>query len=363
LALTYDTADAAQPFGLMHQMWALAETSDADFLRDTISHVRLADELGYDSVWLAEHHYVRDAPFYSRLPDPELLIARLIPDTERIRLATGIKILYLDDPARAVERLRLLDLLSDRRVLFGLGQGSPDELGTATLSTDERRQRFRERLQTFTRYLEDGIVGDDLLIAPDVSIDPARAIWVGVRDPVSIALAAQLRTNFIVGEAEPAVQQAKLIERYRSSGGRGETRGARLVCIAERERDALFAARDPARRLFAAFSSGDYYQQAVGDGALPAQAPVTERELLERIEFAVGTPEMVTERLAEYVTVTGVDALNIVVHAPGMANGDAQRSLELFMAEVAPQLESLLRPEGTGDGNGREPQHGGPSQC
>jgi len=83
-----DIEEPLARFGIMHQMWALSDERDERFLSETIEDVRLADSLGYDSIWLAEHHYVRNDSFYSRLPDPELLIARLISETKRIRLAT-----------------------------------------------------------------------------------------------------------------------------------------------------------------------------------------------------------------------------------------------------------------------------------
>src|SRR5258707_1293622 len=60
------------PFGLMHQMWAPPEVADEDFFRATIEDIVLADELGFDSAWIAEHHYVRPGPVYSPLPDAEV---------------------------------------------------------------------------------------------------------------------------------------------------------------------------------------------------------------------------------------------------------------------------------------------------
>ena len=358
-------SDFLGPFGIMHQMWTLPSDSDAEFLEQTIDDIRLGDELGYDSVWIAEHHYVRDAPFYSRLPDPEILIARLIGETQRIRLATGIKILYLDEPARVVERLRLLDILSGQRVLYGLGQGSPDELGTIKLTTEERRQGFRAKLRDFSRYLETGRITDEVRIVPNVEVPASATIWVGVRDSVTIAQAAELGMNFIVGEAEPGVRQAKLISAYRDAGGTGETRGARLVCVAETEEEAFQAAVAPGRRLFDQFSGQGYYQEAVAAGALPEEHPRDLREMLERIEYVVGTPDVVAEQLAAYVATTGVDALNILVHSPGMEAAAARRSLELFAVEVAPRL--LRLPIFGGDGTTAVeltvPRHGGVPQC
>ena len=123
-----------RPFGLMHQMWQLPGDSAARFFAETVEDVAYADELGFDSVWLAEHHYARPhRRYFSRVPDADMFLARLVPETARIRLGTGIKILPLDEPERIAERIFLLDALSGGRVGCGLGQGSPDEMGVRTL--------------------------------------------------------------------------------------------------------------------------------------------------------------------------------------------------------------------------------------
>jgi alkanesulfonate monooxygenase SsuD/methylene tetrahydromethanopterin reductase-like flavin-dependent oxidoreductase (luciferase family) len=62
--------------GIMHQVWGTAEEPHADILGQVLEDVALADELGYDSVWLAEHHLRRPAkPFYGRLPDEAVRLA------------------------------------------------------------------------------------------------------------------------------------------------------------------------------------------------------------------------------------------------------------------------------------------------
>ena len=338
------------PFGLMHQMWAPPDVADEDFFRATIEDIVLADELGFDSAWIAEHHYVRPGPFYSRLPDAELLLAALAPQTARIRLATGIKLLILDDPERVAEKARLLSLLSGGRMLLGLGQGSPDELGVRQLSVDEKRAMFRDRLQRLAGYLEGRPdmrerSASGLTITPDWPLKVSDAVWVGVRDDVSVAHAARLGANFLVGEAELAVKQAPYVARYRSAGGLGEARGARLVCVAETAEQALDDVDRPARLLHAAFSKGRYHQEMAAAGLLPAasaEADLTLRQILGRLEYAAGTAAEVTRQLTGYIQATGVDALNIVVHAPGIARQAARRSLRMFMADVAPALLPAL---------------------
>jgi alkanesulfonate monooxygenase SsuD/methylene tetrahydromethanopterin reductase-like flavin-dependent oxidoreductase (luciferase family) len=331
----------------MHQMWAPQGTADADFFSATTQDIVLADELGFDSVWIAEHHYVRPGPFYSRLPDAELLLAMLVPRTRKIRLATGIKLLILDDPERVAEKARLLSLLSGGRMLLGLGQGSPDELGVRQLSTDEKRAIFRERLDELVSHLEGSPAPSGLAITPACPLTVAEAVWVGVRDETSVAHAARIGANFLVGEAELAAKQAPYVGNYRSSGGLGEARGARLVCVAETREQALADVEGPARLLHDAFSKGRYHQEMAAAGLLSpvsgaGEGGLTLLDILGRLEYAVGTAADVATLLLDYITTTGVNALNIVVHAPGIAQQAARRSMRLFMADVASALLPAL---------------------
>ncbi|MCU1697613.1 MAG: luciferase family protein [Mycobacterium sp.] len=337
------TNEIQLPFGLMHQMWAVRGQSDASLLRQTAEDIVLADELGYDSVWIAEHHYVRDGEFYSRLPDSEVFIASLIARTKRIRLATGIKLMVLDRAERIAEKLMLLHLLSDGRVIYGLGQGGPEELGIRSLSVEEKRQQFRAGLEELAGYLRGTQVDGRLQLTPTVPLAPEQYLWAAVRDSESIAHASREGANIIVGEAEIAIRQAPIIEQYRRAGGTGEARGARLVCIAETIEEAMADVREPAERLHAQFAKLKYMQEAAALGLYDGDLDGANAEqMLRNLEYAVGTPERVTVELRDYIETTGICALNIMVHAPGLSQTAAQRSLRMFMAEVAPSLLPAL---------------------
>src|SRR4051812_14085944 len=89
------------PFGLMDQGWGAPEASDADILKATLDTIRLADELGFDSAWVGEHHHRKDdAAFYGRFPAPELVLAHAAALTNRIHFGTGVRILSTTPPQR-----------------------------------------------------------------------------------------------------------------------------------------------------------------------------------------------------------------------------------------------------------------------
>ncbi len=93
--------------------------SVADVLSDAVALAALADELGFDVLWLAEHHNTD----WNRCTDPLTLLAYLAAHTERIRLGTAVVNLVLHHPTAVAERATLVDVLSGGRLELGIGRG------------------------------------------------------------------------------------------------------------------------------------------------------------------------------------------------------------------------------------------------
>src|SRR5690242_10029917 len=98
-------------FGVMN-LFPAEGGDDADVLRDTLQEIQLADELGFDSCWLAEHHFSR----YGILGNPLVLGTALAERTKRITIGTAVVVLPLHDPLRVAEDAALLDILSNGRL-------------------------------------------------------------------------------------------------------------------------------------------------------------------------------------------------------------------------------------------------------
>ncbi len=92
-------------------------------LHEALDQVVLADELGFDHAWEVEHHFLEE---YSHSSAPEVFLACAAARTSRIRLSHGIRqvIPHYNHPARTAEALATLDLMSDGRVDFGVGEGA-----------------------------------------------------------------------------------------------------------------------------------------------------------------------------------------------------------------------------------------------
>ena len=220
--------------GILHQMWAEASISDRNCLMDAADDVRLADELGYESFWFGEHHYNRHKPFFGRVPVPELLIARLASETQQIHLGTGVKVLALEAPSRFAEKMALLDMLTDGRAVFGIGEGTKGSF----FVEEERGPNFRAALTELMACLRDEPSEDHPALTPAPMRDLTQLIWTAVRNWESISLTAELGLNFATGQGDLGPDQRVWVDMYRQAGGTGEARGYRLVLVAETDAEA-----------------------------------------------------------------------------------------------------------------------------
>lgn len=129
-------------FGVFYEMQLPKPWLPGDERRlfhEALAQVELADRLGYDYAWEVEHHFLDE---YSHSSAPEVFLAAAAARTSRIRLGHGIRqvIPNYNHPARTAEALATLDIMSDGRVDFGIGEGATRlELGGFFIPAREKR--------------------------------------------------------------------------------------------------------------------------------------------------------------------------------------------------------------------------------
>ncbi|MFM9864454.1 MAG: LLM class flavin-dependent oxidoreductase [Micropepsaceae bacterium] len=129
-------------FGVFYEMqlpkpWAPGD--ERRLFHEALAQVELADRLGFDYAWEVEHHFLDE---YSHSSAPEVFLAAAAARTKRIRLGHGIRqvIPNYNHPARTAETLSTLDIMSDGRVDFGIGEGATRlELGGFGIPAKEKR--------------------------------------------------------------------------------------------------------------------------------------------------------------------------------------------------------------------------------
>jgi len=119
-----------------------------------LDELELADKLGYDYAWVVEHHFLEE---YSHSSAPEVFLAAASQRTSRIRLGHGIMQLTTNHPAKAVERISALDLLSNGRVEFGMGESaSITELHPFGVRFRDKREIWEDAVRCAIPMFGDG---------------------------------------------------------------------------------------------------------------------------------------------------------------------------------------------------------------
>src|SRR4051812_24994829 len=112
---------------------------EARLFHQALEQVVLADRLGFDYAWEVEHHFLEE---YSHSSAPEVFLAACAALTKTIRVGHGIRqvIPNYNHPARTAEGLATLDIVSNGRLDFGIGEGATRlELGGFGIPAKEKR--------------------------------------------------------------------------------------------------------------------------------------------------------------------------------------------------------------------------------
>jgi limonene 1,2-monooxygenase len=120
-------------------------------LRHDIELCGLADDLGFDEIWLGEHH----SSGWSTLSAPDMLIAAVARETRRIRFATGVIPLPYHHPLHVAERIVLLDHLTAGRAILGVGTGTyVHDMEMIGVDPDTIRAHFRAALEVVQALID-----------------------------------------------------------------------------------------------------------------------------------------------------------------------------------------------------------------
>src|SRR5690606_18475983 len=335
---------------------------DAEFIREETEHLLLAEELGFDSVWITEHHFSD----YSMSNDPLQLLTYIAAKTRHVKLGTQCIIVPWHNPARLVEKIVNLDILSNGRVILGFGGGlAQHEFAGLGIDTNKSRDLYNDGLELVCTALETGVIegegaygrlarselrprpiksfegrkfcgslsgnsmytaarmgcGNMVLMLPqrgkDVPPDKYTEVWKEVNGPDSSPPPPMLSGNYYIDEsADYAEAQGR---RYLGNTMRAAIRNYHLDTPG----------------VFPTIKGYEHYEKMVlGPEAIE---PYVE-------DFAkgavTGTPQMILERMWELKEIFRPQGFFPHVHFGGMPKDEARKNIHLFAQKVLPELKS-----------------------
>jgi len=128
-------------FGTYYFLQAPPSVGHPDVIRREIEQMVWTEELGFDSVWLTEHHYAD----YGLSSAPSVLLSTLAARTERVKLGMAVYVLPFHHPIRLAEETAMIDILSNGRLTVGIGRGNrPLEFSGHGVSLADSRSRTEE---------------------------------------------------------------------------------------------------------------------------------------------------------------------------------------------------------------------------
>ena len=185
-------------FGFFDQLPRADWQSERQRYQDILAQIEFGDELGFDTAWLGELHFI---PSFSCLASPLMILAAAAQRTRRIRLGTAVTLLPLHNPVKMAEDAATLDVLSGGRLEFGVGRGAtPIYFAGYNVPQEESRERFEESLQMILHAWTDERLTyqgkhfqvKDLPLAPRPVQKPHPPIRIAANSPDTFAIAGQL---------------------------------------------------------------------------------------------------------------------------------------------------------------------------
>jgi len=196
------------------------QVDDHAVVEETLAQCVLADEVGFDTVWFVEHHFLTT---FSGSPCPEVMFGALSRMTKRIRLGFGVVILPYHHPVRVAERVAMVDHLSGGRVEFGTGRSAPYELIGMGIDPRETRAMWEESLRMIPKIWEDGLFSAEgrywkvppREVRPKPYQKPHPPIWVAAQQPATYQLAAELGIGVMALSVAAPTYLAPHIKQYK----------------------------------------------------------------------------------------------------------------------------------------------------
>lgn len=320
----------------------------AQLYADVLDLAVRAEELGFDSFWLAEHHGAADGYNPSLLP----FLAAVAARTQRIEVGTGVLLAPFHNPLRIAEDAAVVDNISGGRLNLGLGLGwAPEEYRMFAVEHAKRGKRLEEFVEVLRRAwgMERFSLDGEVYAYDDISITPKPArpipVWLGGNVDAALKRAARIGDGHFppstIGLPALVDHAARILEMRRATGSTEPYSFGTFVPVGiGRDADDGWAAiRDGVLHV-----RGSYMMWAQGardvSGARDAAAVF---EDAVRDGCVVGSPDQIVERLAPVLgklSSLGYDEtfFSAQLCPPGMPRARAEEQIERFATEVIPAL-------------------------
>lgn len=308
---------------------------------EVIDQIAWAETIGYDDVWLTEHHFCDDA----HAPSPLIQAAAVAMRTKTIRIGTAVLLLPLYHPVRVAEDAATIDILSNGRFELGVGIGyKVDEFTGLGISRKERGGRTNEGLDIIRRLWEGETVThhgkyfhiDGAKLAPLPVQKPRPPIWVGGFNPAAYKRAATLADGYI-GTADPGEGTDAYLAEVKAAGkdpAKARVAGGHFWLIVSNDPEKSWAEMGP-HLLYQLNMYADWLE-AAGQSLFPRMPDVAALKASGAAQIL--TPDEAVKAIEAYTARVPLERYFAWTIPPGFPVRKMDEHLELFANKVMPHF-------------------------
>ena len=343
--------------------------------REAIEQVKLADSLGFHTVWAVEHHFREGR---SHCPAPEVLLGALSQVTKRIRLGFGVTLtpFGFTHPARIAEKVATVDILSGGRVEWGTGRSTPMEQTAFGVDRARSRDQWREAIEIVCAMWREerfswkspSFEFPERMVTPKPVQDPHPPCWMAATSDGSAEVAGANGLGLLsFSIMQPLEKMAQHVAAYRRAAAR-----AKPLTDVTTNRVAAYTLVHCADSMEQAEANGIWdsvswwysnlaqftldwelvhLSEAERKEVFPLLEPLLEGDVPiqtfhEADMLVVGDPERCIRKMKHYADL-GVDELICYVQFGYHSHESVMRTIELLGKEVLPELERYEPPAHT----------------
>ena len=337
-------------------------TDPQQIIAQTTEQVQYAEELGFCSAWLAEHHFTR----YSMVCSSLILATHLAARTRKIRIGTAVLVSPLHNPLRLAEDTAMVDLVSDGRLDVGFGRGTSGyEYYGYNVDPQESQERFQdsikivEGLWTTPEFTYESKFNrlEKINLVPTPLQKPHPPIYIAAtRTLTTLEFLVSTGHNLCIAVVQDTAEAIDLCQRFVTmSQAAGHHRPMsdipffRYFYVAETEEQVR---QDTETRLnwvadimqWRRFidKGSEVYQRMDDWRRTRTQLPAS-YDYLAHKRAIVGTPDQCVAKIQE-LQQHGIAYFGCNFDFGGMEHQKVLRSMELFAKEVMPRLSGKGQP-------------------
>jgi alkanesulfonate monooxygenase SsuD/methylene tetrahydromethanopterin reductase-like flavin-dependent oxidoreductase (luciferase family) len=370
LGLLYEF-DCPQPWAHAHP-WG-QRTAERQAYKENIEQIVLADKVGFEAVWLVEHHFRENR---SHMPSNEVVLGALSQITERIKLGFGVALMPHEfiHPARVAEKVATVDLLSGGRAIWGMGRSTPMEQLAFGVDIPDSKRKLLAAAKTVVgmweqEYYEEHSEFLDFpkrMVTPKPYQYPHPPAWMAASTESSATLAGENGCGLLCFSImQPLDRLKEVIDAYRKAQERAvpvtsvhtNKVGIYTLVHCAESRDIFDTNRLWESMWWWYKGIAEFHlkwemahltpeQQAQAFPLLESRArgefDITEFDREDMV--IVGTPDECLEKLARYDE-AGVDQLLCYLNFGYLPHEAVMKSIELLGTRVIPQLQKYGKGE------------------